>query len=195
LKVPGKNSYGLRRFESKKYGLDQMENTLKIINRMQSEGLFASYAIGGGIAALFYIEPVTTFDLDLFIILPETTEPLVSLAPLYAWLKKNGYKPENEQVVIEGVPVQFIPAYNELVKDGVLNALDKKYGQTVTKVLRPEHLLAIMLQTFRPKDKDRLHKFLGEAVLSVESLNTILAKHGLKQNFDNFKRQYYDKQP
>jgi hypothetical protein len=172
-----------------------MENTLKIINKMQSEGLFASYAIGGGIAALFYIEPVTTFDLDIFIILPEATGPLVSLAPLYAWLKKNGYKPENEQVVIEGIPVQFIPAYNELVKDGVLNALDKKYGQTSAKVLRPEYLIAIMLQTFRPKDKDRLLKFLGEADISVESLNTILAKHGLKQNFDNFKGQYYGKQP
>jgi len=49
-----------------------MEQTLKIINLMQEEKLFATYAIGGGIAALFYIEPITTFDLDIFIILPES---------------------------------------------------------------------------------------------------------------------------
>jgi hypothetical protein len=170
-----------------------MEKTLKIINKMQAEGLFSSYSIGGGIAALFYIEPVTTFDLDIFIILPETSGPLVSLAPLYAWLEKKGYKPENEQVIIEGVPVQFIPTYNDLVKDGVLSALDKKYGQAPAKVLRPEHLIAIMLQTFRPKDKDRLLKFLDEAKISDELLDQILRKHGLKQTFEDFRKHNYGK--
>lgn len=168
-----------------------MEKALSIINQMQTEGLFETYSIGGGIGALFYIEPVTTFDLDIFIILRETAGSLVSLAPLYSWLEKRGYKPENEQIVIEGIPVQFIPAYNDLVKDGVYDALEKKYGQTAAKVLRPEYLVAIMLQTFRPKDKDRLLRFFDEAVISYELLDRILVKHGLKQAFDSFKRQYY----
>ncbi len=65
-----------------------MEKTLHLINKMQKEGLFQKYAIGGGIATLFYIEPVATFDLDIFIILSDETESLVSLSHLYQWLQK-----------------------------------------------------------------------------------------------------------
>lgn len=171
-----------------------MEKAIKVISNAQSEGLFSSYAIGGGIAALFYIEPVATFDLDIFIILPESSGQLTSLSPIYSWLEKRGYKPSKEQVVVEGIAVQFIPAYNELVKDGVLNAADKIYGNTAVRVLRPEHLVAIMLQTSRPKDKDRILKFLQETELDYTLLNSILKKHNLIQVFENFRRRYYGSQ-
>ncbi len=42
-----------------------MEKTLQIINQMQKENVFEKYMLGGGIAAIFYIEPVTTFDLPV----------------------------------------------------------------------------------------------------------------------------------
>ncbi len=169
-----------------------MEKPLKVINQMQLEGLFTKYAIGGGIASLFYIEPIATFDLDIFIILPETSGALVSLSPLYDWLAQRGYETEKEQVIIEGIPVQFIPVYNDLVKDGVQNAVEKRYGNTKTFVLQQEYLVAIMLQTLRPKDRDRLIKFLDEAELSSEELDAILTKHSLKAAYDNFRRRYYD---
>jgi hypothetical protein len=170
-----------------------MEKTIQIINQMKSEGLFSSYAIGGGIAALFYIEPIITFDLDVFIILPEPMGDLTPLSGIYEWLEKRGYKPEKEQIIIEGIPVQFIPAYNDLVKDGLLDGIDKNYGQVVTHVLRPEYLVAIMLQAFRPKDKDRILKFLEQADLSRGLLDSILVKHDLKKSFEDFRRQYYGK--
>lgn len=154
---------------------------------MQEEGLFDQYAIGGGIAALFYIEPITTFDLDIFIIPPESSGLLVTLSPLYKWLEDRGYKPENEQVIIEGIPVQFIPAYNDLVRDAVIDALTQNYANTQCRVLRPEYLIAIMLQTFRPKDKDRLVKFLDESDFTDKRLISILKKHKLRDVFDNFR--------
>jgi hypothetical protein len=167
-----------------------MEKAIQIISHAQSEGLFSSYAIGGGIAALFYIEPVATFDLDVFIILPEPSGPIISLSPLYSWLEKRGYQPSKEQVIIEGIAVQFIPVYNDLVKDGVLHAVEKAYGVTTTRVLRPEYLIALMVQTFRPKDKDRLLKFLGETPIDFPLLDSILNKHNLKHVFDGFREQY-----
>jgi len=171
-----------------------MDKALKIINKMKKEGLFSTYAIGGGIAALFYIEPVTTFDLDIFIIMPdEQSKQLLSLSPVYTWLDKHGYKPQKEQVLIEGVPVQFIPVYNDLVKSAVIDSIDKKYGQTATRVLRPEYLIAIMLQAYRPKDRDRLLKFFEESDYSEERLHSILVKHNLKEAYNNFWRQYYGK--
>lgn len=171
-----------------------MEKALKIINLMQKEGLFKKYAIGGAIAALFYIEPITTFDLDIFIILPEQSGALVSLSPLYAWLKKKGYNPRDEQVIIEGIPVQFIPAYNDLVNDALNNAVERKYNATLTCVLRAEYLIAIMLQTYRTKDKDRLIKFLDESDISMKLLDSILHKYKLKDKFGSFRREYYGKQ-
>ncbi|MBN1127407.1 MAG: hypothetical protein JXA71_00370 [Chitinispirillaceae bacterium] len=170
-----------------------MEKALRVIASAQSEGLFSSYAIGGGIAALFYIEPVATFDLDVFIIPPETTGPITSLSPIYSWMEKRGYQPLNEQISIEGIAVQFIPVYNNLVKDGVLNAIDKKYGNADARVLRPEYLVAIMLQTFRPKDKDRIVKFLEQTNLDGILLDTLLQKYNLLQVFENFRKQYDDR--
>jgi len=168
-----------------------MEKALAIVAQAQSEELFSSYAIGGGIAALFYIEPVATFDLDIFIVLPQSSDLVVSLSPIYSWLEKRGYKPSKEQIIIEGIAVQFIPVYNDLVKEGVLNAIDRKYGDTPTRVLRPEYLVAIMLQTFRPKDKDRLIKILEETSLDYSLLDSILRKYTLASTFANFKGQYY----
>lgn len=166
---------------------------MEIINKMQNEGLYSSYAIGGGIAALFYIEPITTFDLDIFIILPESTKKIISRAPIYSWLKQEGYKPDKEQVMIEGIPVQLIPTYNDLIKDGVLNASKRKYGKVTTRVLIPEYLIAIMLQTMRPKDKERLITIFDNYNVSQELLDSILSKHKLTTVYKKFMGRYYGK--
>jgi hypothetical protein len=168
-----------------------MEKTIQVIEKAQNAGLFSSYAIGGGIAALFYIEPVATFDLDIFIILPESSSPVISLSPIYSWFSDRGYKPSQEQIIIEGIAVQFIPVYNDLVKDGVLNATEKKYGNTPTRVLKAEYLIALMLQTYRSKDKERLSKFLQETTIDYPLLDSILLKYNLKTVFEAFKEQYY----
>jgi hypothetical protein len=165
-----------------------MDKTLIVINRMLQEGLFKNYAIGGGIGALFYIEPMATFDLDIFIVPAEEPAGLVSLSALYDWTAKKGYAHAQEQIVIEGIPVQFIPAYNDLVTEAVTNSVEKKYQEVTTYVLRPEYLVAIMLQTSRPKDLNRLDMFLDEADLSIDLLNPILDKYGLKNSFENYRK-------
>jgi hypothetical protein len=42
-----------------------MEKALIVIEEMTRVGIIKSYAIGGGIAATYYIEPVLTYDLDV----------------------------------------------------------------------------------------------------------------------------------
>ena len=171
-----------------------MKKTLEIINQMQDEEVFKRYAIAGGIAAIFYIEPITTFDLDIFIVLDsDNKNGLVSLSPIYEWLGKRGYKTQKEQIIIEGVPVQFIPVYNELTQDAVKNACKMKYKNITTSVLKKEYLFAIMLQTNRPKDIDRMIKFIEQTNMSVTELNKILNKHNLYNSFRDFKKKYYEK--
>ncbi|MEW6088927.1 MAG: hypothetical protein AB1498_11560 [bacterium] len=167
-----------------------MEKTLRVINQMQSDGILKKYAVAGGIAAIFYVEPFATFDLDIFVVLPEENNILVSLSPIYEWLKEKGYKPGKEYIIIEDIPVQFIPAYNELVKEAVINALARNYKKTPVFVLQKEYLLAIMLQTNRPKDIARMIKFFDETEVSDNLLKKILVKHNLENAFEEFKRKY-----
>ncbi len=62
-----------------------MERTLEVLNRLEREGAFRRYAIGGGVAVLFYAEPVLTYDLDVFLLLnPEGSSGLVDRAPFTA---------------------------------------------------------------------------------------------------------------
>lgn len=51
------------------------------------------------------------------------------------------------------MPVQFIPAYNYLIEDAIKGANEVNCEDVKTKVVGLEHLLAIMLQTNRPKDR------------------------------------------
>jgi hypothetical protein len=170
-----------------------MEKTLKIINQMQKEGVFKKYSIAGGIAAIFYIEPITTFDLDIFVILNDDKSDIISLSPIYQWIEKKGYQVQNEQIVMEGIPVQFIPVYNLLIHEAVENAVEKKYKGTTTYVLRAEYLFAIMLQTHRPKDVDRMIKFLDQVKMSDELIKKILIKYQLNDQFNSFMKKYYEK--
>jgi hypothetical protein len=51
--------------------------------------------------------------------------PLVSLATICDHLRAHGYEVAAEHLLIAGVPVQFIPAYNALVKEALEQANPK----------------------------------------------------------------------
>ncbi len=48
-----------------------LDNTLRVINSLETNGIIRRYAIGGAIALVFYTEPETTYDLDIFCLLPK----------------------------------------------------------------------------------------------------------------------------
>ncbi|HLP59906.1 MAG TPA: hypothetical protein VK186_13785 [Candidatus Deferrimicrobium sp.] len=161
-----------------------MEKALKVINDLLEQGIIKKYAIGGGIAAIFYMEPILTYDVDIFVVPAEENDGLLVLSSLYEYLKKKGYYPDKEHIVIEGFPVQFLPVFNELIDEAVNEAVEKKYKGINTKVMKVEYLIAIMLQTYRPKDKERVLKALNEAEIDRELLEKILEKFNLKKIFD-----------
>jgi hypothetical protein len=157
-----------------------MERTLQILNELERDGVLNRYAIAGAMGATFYIEPLLTFDLDIIVLLPQTEAGLLTLAPLYEVLRAKGYAEERECVVIEGVPVQFLPAYNGLLEEALREALELAYQSTSTRVLRAEHLVAICLQTGRPKDRERVRILKEQASLDDRSLQVILRRHQLE---------------
>ena len=156
-----------------------MEKTLKVINEMQSAGVIGRYAIGGAIAAIFYIEPFATRDIDGFIMLPQT-RALISLEPIYQYLKSRGYQTIGDAVDTEGWPVQFLPAFNSLLEEALEAANDIDYGKTPTRIFTAEHLIAVMVQTRRPKDIARVRAFQEQcSAIDQERLEMILARHNL----------------
>src|SRR5258708_3771014 len=98
-------------------------------------------------AFLFYIEPVRTYDLDVFIFLPPQSGFIVQIAPLYEELKRRGFLPEREHVMIHGVPVQFLPSYNDLVDEAVEQAVTHDYEGVSVRAISAEHLAALAWQT------------------------------------------------
>src|SRR5581483_7317673 len=114
-----------------------MERVLQVINQMKADGVVDDYAIGGGIAAIYYIEPYDTNDLDVFIPVSAVavgTAGLLSLDPVYSYLAVK------EGVLVEDWLVQFIPASESTQVDALDNARTAKYGETETKIFSPEHL-------------------------------------------------------
>lgn len=155
-----------------------MKLALQIINDLEREGLIRSPAIGGAMALLFHDEPVVTYDLDIFCLLPPAGL-LVSLEPIYAALQQRGFSAEAEAVVIGGVPVQFIPAYNDLVTGSLEHAELKYFEGIPVRVLTLEYLMAIMVQTNRPKDRQRLAMLTGHASIDEVRLEDLLSRHRL----------------
>ena len=157
-----------------------MKRTLQVLNELERSGVLGRCAIGGAMGATFYVEPLLTFDLDVFVILPQNAGGILSLAPLYDALRAKGYHEDGECVLIEGVPVQFLPAHNALLEEALAEARETPYEEATTRVLRPEHLVAICLQTGRDKDRERVRIFREQAELNLDYLGGVLSRHGLE---------------
>jgi hypothetical protein len=166
-----------------------VEKTLKVINRMEAEGVIQRYAIGGAVAAIFYVEPFATYDIDIFFA-ADVSGGLITLTPIYEYLASKGYEAEGEAINVEGWPVQFLPTYNPLVAEAVEQAVETKFKRTRTRVMGAEHLVAVMLQTGRPKDYGRAAEFLEAGVVDAARLSDILSRHGLTGKWQEFKEKF-----
>jgi len=167
-----------------------MEKALRVIEEITRHGIIKAYAIGGGIAATYYIEPLLTYDLDIFFIPLE--EGLDVLSPIYDYCSEHGFSFQDEAILIEGFPVQFIPTYNELVREAVDNAATLKYRDVEARVVSAEYLTAIALQTGRAKDRERVIRLLDEADIDRTILNRILESFGLVDRFKKLEQQFYE---
>ena len=164
-----------------------MELALKILNEMQAADLVKQHAIGGAMAAYFYSEAVVTEDLDAFVLLAQPATGLLTLTPVYEFLKARGATERREHLLLAGTLLQVIPAYDALTEEAVHQAAERRVGQTPTRVMRPEHLIAIALKTGRAKDHARVALLLEEADVDSVRLTEILERHQLIDRWNRFK--------
>jgi len=163
-----------------------MEKVLQLLNEMESEGLIRRYAIGGGMAVMFYAEPVLTQDIDIFALLPPTEEPIIILTPLYDFFQQRGYQFRGLHLEVEGWLVQFLPATNDLEIEAVQEAVEVPYASTLARVMRAEHLIAIKLQIGQVRDLLHVQMLLQQAKIDHAYLQSILERFGLKEKWQAF---------
>ena len=160
-----------------------MKETLKVTNRMVKDGVIKEYAIGGAVAAIYYLEPFDTADLDIFVQVETSGSALMILAPIYEYLTRRGYKAKGEFIYIEGLPVQFLPVFDPLTKEAVEKAKTIKYARVTTRIMTAEHLVAIMLKTGRPRDYLRIGMFLESGAVNMRQLHAVLKRDGLTKKW------------
>jgi hypothetical protein len=169
---------------------------IALINQMKADGVIDRYAVGGAVGATFYLEPVATLDVDIFVAFRE--EPgqlLISSQPILDYLVARGGVLEGEYIVVAGWPVQFLPPTSPLVEEALAEAVTVDVETIPARVFTAEHLAAIALQTGRAKDKARLLQFIEAGAIQMEVFQSILARHGLVDRWQEFERTFLKDAP
>jgi len=161
-----------------------METVIETLEALIERGIIEDYAISGASGALFYAEPIDTSDIDVLVYLPHSDSLLITLAPIYEVLRAQGYKEEEEHIIIDGIPVQFLPVYDSLTESAIDHSLNHVCGRRVARVVDPEHLVIIALNTGRRKDYLRIDILLEQADLDLEYLGSLLEIFGLLEKFN-----------
>jgi hypothetical protein len=148
-----------------------MIEAVKVINTLIKKGFIKDYAIGGGYALNYYLEPILTYDLDIFILLDTEQD----FSALYEFFRNKRYRLENVYIVIGGLPVQFLPSYiSPLIEEAIRKAKRIKIKGVPAKIISIEFLTATLLLAFRPKDRVVIPQLLEQA--DKRLLNDILKR-------------------
>ena len=166
-----------------------MKDTLAIVEQLHASGIIGGYAVGGAVGAAFYLEPVATLDVDIFVLF-EPAPLILALTPIYEACAKLGYGAQGEAIHIEGWPVQFLPASHPLLAEAVSEAVTRESNGLTTRVMTAEHLMAIALQTGRAKDHARLVMFVEAGIADMDRLRDILARHSLLDAWTKFENRF-----
>ena len=165
-----------------------IRGTIEVITKLAQHGVVERYAIAGAVAALNYIEPTLTEDLDILIStshFENHPSGLLLLGPIEKALAAMGYRERTDiGYMIEGWPVQFLPVSSPLEEDALEQAIeididDAGASSVKARCLRAEHLIAIALKVGRLKDLARIEAFLTQDSVDLVALERVLEKHDL----------------
>jgi hypothetical protein len=119
-----------------------IKQVIAMLNQMQADGVIDRYAIGGAVGATFYLEPVATLDVDVFVhFQSDASSGIITVKPIYDYLSKRGCTVEREYIVIAGTPVQFLAPNSPLVEEALNEAVDKDVDGMPVRVFTAEAFL------------------------------------------------------
>jgi hypothetical protein len=169
--------------------------TLEVITELAGQGVIERYAMAGAVAAAAYIEPSLTEDLDILVStthLEKRQSGLILLTPIEKALAAMGYTERSDVgFMIDGWPVQFLPAASELDEEALERAIDVEIDLTgnpplKARCLRAEHLVAMAVKVGRLKDLARVQAFLEQNAVDLTALRDVLQRHNLMNSWLGF---------
>lgn len=148
------------------------QGVIATLNDLKAKGVIQDYAVAGGWAIAYYLEPAYTYDIDIIVLVTSGEEH----HNLYQYFREKGNRIEDVYVHTDGMAVQFFPAYGgDLFEDAVRYANQVTVGNASSKVVNRECLIALLLKSYRAKDRIRITELLPRA--NTETLKEILRKH------------------
>src|SRR5881275_3641301 len=102
-----------------------LADVLRAANELVSAGLIEDYALGGALAAIYYTEPLTTYDADIIFVASDKTLS-AGIPAIYSHLQSKGWRVEREHLLIRDFPVQFLAA-SGLTEEAVREARPVQY--------------------------------------------------------------------
>jgi hypothetical protein len=155
-----------------------LADVLRAANDLVAAALIEDYALGGALAAIYYVEPFTTYDADIIFIAAKKGLS-AGIPEIYARLQEQGWRVAREHLLINGFPVQFLAA-SGLTEEAVREARPIEYEGVPAKVFRPEHIIAIAASVGRHKDLARIEQLLEQTEIDRTLLGDILTRYNLK---------------
>jgi hypothetical protein len=172
-----------------------LRNTIAVVAKLAEQGAIQQYAITGAVAALNYIQPTLTEDLDVLVSVAhfeKRQSGLLLLAPIERALKDMGYTERSDLgLMIDGWPVQFIPVASKLDEEALEDAIDLEInlpGEPPLKArcVTAAHIVAIAIKVGRLKDLARVQAFLDQEAVDLVALSGVLKRHDLMREWRAF---------
>ncbi len=171
-----------------------MRRAIEIVAGLAERGVIKSYAITGAVAALAYVDPILTQDLDILVAVDDFEERksgLVLLAPIASALAAMGYTERSGAgLLVEGWPVEFLPVASELDAEALREAAEVEFKAATppfkARVLRPVHIVAKAIEVGRLKDLARVEAFLDQQGVDLVALKQVIERFGLADAWRSF---------
>ena len=155
-----------------------LADVLRAANDLVSAGLIKDYALGGALAAIYYTEPITTYDADIIFVASDKTLS-AGIPAIYSHLQSKGWRIEREHLLIGDFPVQFLAA-SGLTEEAVREGRLVQFEGVPAKVFRPEYIIAVAASVGRHKDFARIEQMLEQVKIDKALLADILRRYNLQ---------------
>ncbi len=151
-----------------------LADVLRAANDLVAAGLIEDYALGGALAAIYYVEPFTTYDADIIFVAAEKGLS-AGIPAIYSHLQERGWRVEREHLLVHGFPVQFLAAAG-LTEEAVREARTSN-----SKVCRQRYFVPSTSSPSRPaSDLARIEQLLEQTEIHRTLLDDILGRYNLQ---------------
>ena len=118
-----------------------LAEVLRAANELVAAGLIEDYALGGALAAIYYVEPFTTYDADIIFVASDKTLS-AGIPAIYSHLQSKGWRVEREHLLFQDFPVQFLAGSGLTERSGsqcATNRIGRRAGQSFSARIHHRH--------------------------------------------------------